>query len=535
MSLLKSQINPASPEFQANAAAMKALNDELIEKRTEAATGGSEKSRQRHIDRGKLLPRERVNQLLDHGTPFLELGGLAANGMYSGDIHAAGVITGIGQVSGRQCMIVCNDATIKGGTYFPLTVKKHLRAQEIALENHLACIYLVDSGGANLPNQTDVFPDRDHFGRIFFNQANLSARGIAQIACVMGSCTAGGAYVPAMSDETVIVGEQGTIFLGGPPLVKAATGEVVSAEDLGGADVHTRVSGVADHYARDDTHALAIVRDIVANLGPQPRNEVCMKKVAEPQFPVSDLDGTIPQSFTKPYEVREVIARLVDDSQFSEFKKNYGTTLVTGFAHIWGIPVGIIANNGILYSESAQKGAHFIELCCQRNIALLFLQNVSGFMVGSKYESGGIAKDGAKLVTAVACAKVPKITVIIGGSFGAGNYGMCGRAYSPRFLFMWPNARISVMGGEQAASVLATVKRDNIEASGKSWSEVEEEEFKQPIREQYEQEGNPYHATARLWDDGIIMPSETRNVLGLAFSATLNAPRQETKFGVFRM
>ena len=535
MSILNSQVKPSSPEFQANAAAMQTLVDELQEKRQQTALGGSPGSRQRHIDRGKLLPRQRVNQLLDVGTPFLELGGLAANGMYSGDINAAGVITGIGQVSGRQCMIICNDATIKGGTYFPLTVKKHLRAQEIALENHLPCIYLVDSGGANLPNQTEVFPDREHFGRIFYNQANMSARGIAQIACVMGSCTAGGAYVPAMSDETVIVRQQGTIFLAGPPLVKAATGEVVTAEDLGGAEIHTRTSGVADHYAHDDTHALEIVKVIVSGLGKQPRADIDIKEIEQPKFSIDDLNGAVPVSLSKPYDVREVIARLVDGSKFSEFKKNYGETLVTGFAHIWGMPVGILANNGILYSQSAQKGAHFIELCCKRKIPLLFLQNISGFMVGSKYEAGGIAKDGAKLVNAVACAKVPKVTIIIGGSFGAGNYGMCGRAYSPRFLFTWPNSRTSVMGGEQAASVLATVKRDNIEAAGKSWSQVEEEEFKQPIREQYETEGNPFYATSRLWDDGIITPAETRNVLGLAFSATLNAPIEETEFGVFRM
>ena len=535
MGVLNSQVKVSSPEFQSNMNSMRELIKELHDKRQVAALGGAEKSRQRHLDRGKLLPRQRVNQLLDAGTPFLELGGLAANGMYDGNINAAGVITGIGQVSGRQCMIVCNDATIKGGTYYPMTVKKHLRAQEIALENRLPCIYLVDSGGANLPNQTEVFPDRDHFGRIFFNQANLSAKGIAQIACVMGSCTAGGAYVPAMSDETVIVRQQGTIFLAGPPLVKAATGEVVTAEELGGADTHTRISGVADHYALDDTHALEIVREIISNLGQGEKAAIDIQDVEEPKYPIEELDGAVPVSLSKPYDVREVISRLVDGSKFSEFKTNYGETLVTGFAHIWGIPVGIIANNGILYSESAQKGAHFVELCCKRKIPLLFLQNVSGFMVGSKYEAGGIAKDGAKLVNAVACAKVPKITVIIGGSFGAGNYGMCGRAYSPRFLFTWPNSRTSVMGGEQAASVLATVKRDNIESAGGNWSEVEEEEFKQPIREQYETEGNPYYATARLWDDGIITPSETRNVLGLAFSATLNAPVEETSFGIFRM
>jgi len=534
MGLLKSQIKPSSPEFQANTLAMNQLVEELQQTRSEIALGGSENSRQRHTERGKLLPRQRVNQLLDPGTPFLELGTLAANNMYSGDINGAGLITGIGQVSGRQCMIVCNDATIKGGTYYPMTVKKHLRAQEIAQENYLPCIYLVDSGGANLPHQTEVFPDREHFGRIFYNQANMSAKGIAQIACVMGSCTAGGAYVPAMSDEAVIVGKQGTIFLAGPPLVKAATGEIVSAEDLGGADVHTRISGVADHYAHDDTHALEIVREIIANLGDD-SPETFHDEIQEPSVPLEELNGVVPVSLTKPYDVREVIARLIDGSQFSEFKKNYGETLVTGFAQIWGMKIGILANNGILFSQSAQKGAHFIELCCKRNIPLLFLQNISGFMVGSKYEAGGIAKDGAKLVNAVACAKVPKITVIIGGSFGAGNYGMCGRAYSPRFLFTWPNSRTSVMGGEQAASVLATVKRDKLEAAGKSWSQVEEEEFKQPVREQYEAEGNPYYATARLWDDGIITPAETRNVLGLAFSVTRNGPVEKTDFGIFRM
>ena len=539
MAVLKSQIKPTSPQFQSNAAQMQILIDELVTKRQEAALGGSQKSRERHLERGKLLPRQRVNQLLDTGAPFLELGGLAAGGMYDDQINGAGIITGIGQVSGRQCMIVCNDATIKGGTYYPLTVKKHLRAQEIAAQNHLPCIYLVDSGGANLPNQTEVFPDRDHFGRIFYNQANMSAKGIAQIACVMGSCTAGGAYVPAMSDETVIVGKQGTIFLAGPPLVKAATGEVVSAEDLGGAEIHTRTSGVADHYAHDDNHALEIVREIIANLGPVDAAVLTDKNFDEPVFAVSELKGIIPDTLSKPYDVREVIARLVDGSRFSEFKKTFGETLVTGFAEIWGQRVGILANNGILYSQSAQKGAHFIQLCCKRNIPLLFLQNISGFMVGSKYEAGGIAKDGAKLVNAVACAQVPKITIIIGGSYGAGNYGMCGRAYSPRFLFTWPNSRTSVMGSEQAASVLATIKREKIEAAGEKWSQVEEEEFKQPIREQFDAEGNPYYATARLWDDGIITPDETRNVLGLAFSVTMIAQKTtstpQTSFGVFRM
>jgi 3-methylcrotonyl-CoA carboxylase beta subunit len=455
--------------------------------------------------------------------------------MYEDAIHGAGIITGIGRVEGREVMIVCNDSTIKGGTYYPMTVKKHLRAQEVARENRLPCIYLVDSGGANLPHQTEVFPDREHFGRIFYNQATLSSLGIPQIACVMGSCTAGGAYVPAMSDETIIVRRQGTIFLGGPPLVKAATGEVVSAEDLGGADVHARQSGVADHYATDDVHALAIARRIVGTLNTRKSIEIDIAEPVEPKYAIEDLDAIVPTDLKKQYDIREVIARLVDGSEFDEFKRLYGTTLVTGFARIWGMPVGIIANNGILFSESAQKGAHFIELCCQRRIPLLFLQNISGFMVGRQYEAGGIAKDGAKLVTAVACAQVPKITLLVGGSFGAGNYGMCGRAYSPRFLFTWPNSRISVMGGEQAASVLATVRRDNIEADSKAWSTEEEESFKAPIRDRYEQEGSPYYATARLWDDGIILPSETRRVLALAFSAALNAPVPETKFGVFRM
>ncbi|WP_321505695.1 carboxyl transferase domain-containing protein [Breoghania sp.] len=514
---------------------MGALVAELMARRAEAALGGNERSRERHVGRGKLLPRERVTRLLDPGAAFLELSPLAANGMYEDAIHGAGLITGIGRVSGRECMIVCNDATIKGGTYYPMTVKKHLRAQEIAMENRLPCIYLVDSGGANLPNQTDVFPDRDHFGRIFYNQANMSAAGIPQIAVVMGSCTAGGAYVPAMSDETIIVRQQGTIFLAGPPLVKAATGEEVSAEDLGGADVHTRVSGVADHYAVDDDQALAMARRAVANLNTVKRIEADLSAPHDPLYDPAELDGVVPADLRKQFDIREVIARLVDGSEFDEFKKLYGTTLVTGFARIFGMPVGIVANNGILFSESALKGAHFVELCCQRGIPLLFLQNITGFMVGRDYEAGGIAKDGAKLVTAVACANVPKITVIVGGSYGAGNYGMCGRAYSPRFLFMWPNARISVMGGEQAASVLATVRRDNIEADGGSWSAEAEEAFKAPIRERYEAEGNPYHATARLWDDGVIAPSETRRVLALAFSACLNAPVEPTKFGIFRM
>lgn len=535
MAVLASSVATTSEEFKANAAAMSALVEDLHAARAKAASGGPERSRERHLGRGKLLPRDRVMQLLDPGTPFLELAPMAAWEMYGGDIHAAGVITGIGRISGRECMIVCNDATIKGGTYYPMTVKKHLRAQEIARQNRLPCIYLVDSGGANLPQHTEVFPDKEHFGRIFYNQATLSAEGIPQIACVMGSCTAGGAYVPAMSDETIIVRKQGTIFLGGPPLVKAAIGEEVSAEDLGGADVHARESGVADHYALDDNHALAIVRQIAAGLNFTKSPDITIREPVEPKFDASEIGGIVPPTFAKPYDVREIIARTVDGSEFDEFKKLYGTTLVTGFAHIWGIPVGIIANNGILYGESARKGAHFIELCCQRRIPLLFLQNISGFMVGRKYEAGGIARDGAKMVTAVACANVPKVTVIIGGSFGAGNYGMCGRGYSPRFMFSWPNSRISVMGGEQAASVLATVKRDNIEAGGGSWSQKEEDAFKAPILEKFEEEGHPYYATARIWDDGVIAPQETRTVLGLAFSACLNAPVEETKFGVFRM
>jgi 3-methylcrotonyl-CoA carboxylase beta subunit len=514
---------------------MRALADELQTRRAQAAEGGPQRARERHVSRGKLLPRDRVMRLLDPGSPFLELSPLAAFGMYDDAIHGAGLITGIGRVEGRECVIVCNDSTIKGGTYYPMTVKKHLRAQEIARENRLSCIYLVDSGGANLPHQTEVFPDREHFGRIFFNQATLSSLGIPQIAVVMGSCTAGGAYVPAMSDETIIVKGQGTIFLGGPPLVKAATGEVVSAEDLGGADVHARKSGVADHMAADDAHALSLARRIVANLNTRKSVDIPLLAPREPKLSSSELDGIVPTDLRKQVDAREIISRLVDASEFDEFKALYGTTLVTGFAHLSGIPVGILANNGILFSESALKAAHFIELCCQRRIPLLFLQNISGFMVGRDYEAGGIAKDGAKMVTAVACAQVPKITLIVGGSFGAGNYGMCGRAYGPRFLFTWPNARISVMGGEQAASVLATVRRENIEAEGKTWSAADEETFKAPIRAQYENEGNPYYATARLWDDGIILPSETRRVLSLAFSVALNAPVPRTGFGVFRM
>ena len=532
---LASNIDTRSTEFSDNAARMRALADELKAKRAEAALGGPQRARERHAARGKILPRDRVMRLLDPGSPFLELSPLAANGMYDDAIYGAGLITGIGRIEGRECVIVCNDSTIKGGTYYPMTVKKHLRAQEIARENRLPCVYLVDSGGANLPHQTEVFPDREHFGRIFYNQATLSSLGIPQIAVVMGSCTAGGAYVPAMSDETIIVKGQGTIFLGGPPLVKAATGEVVSAEDLGGADVHTRKSGVADHMAADDAHALSLARRIVANLNTRKAVDIPLLPAREPKYDAAELDGIVPSDLRKQVDAREIIARLVDGSEFDEFKTLYGTTLVTGFAHLSGIPVGILANNGILFSESALKAAHFIELCCQRRIPLLFLQNISGFMVGRDYEAGGIAKDGAKMVTAVACAQVPKVTLIVGGSFGAGNYGMCGRAYGPRFLFTWPNARISVMGGEQAASVLATVRRDNIEAEGKTWSAAEEDAFKAPIRAQYEAEGNPYYATARLWDDGIVLPGETRRVLALAFSAALNAPVPATRFGVFRM
>jgi 3-methylcrotonyl-CoA carboxylase beta subunit len=532
---IATSVDTASKEFCANQAAMRALVAELETRRAKAAEGGPPRARERHIARGKLLPRERVTALIDPGTPFLELSPLAASGMYDDDINAAGIITGVGRISGRECVIVCNDSTIKGGTYYPMTVKKHLRAQEVARDNRLPCIYLVDSGGANLPHQTEVFPDREHFGRIFYNQATMSAAGVSQIAVVMGSCTAGGAYVPAMSDQTIIVRNQGTIFLGGPPLVKAATGEVVTAEELGGAEVHAKKSGVADYLAENDRHALALCRQIVANLNTKKTIDIPLVKPSEPKYDTSELDGIVPADLKKQYDVREVIARLVDGSGFDEFKALYGTTLVTGFAHIHGIPVGILGNNGILFSESALKATHFIELCCQRRVPLLFLQNIAGFMVGRDYEAGGIAKDGAKMVTAVACAQVPKITVIVGGSYGAGNYGMCGRGFGPRFLFTWPNARISVMGGEQAASVLATVRRDNIEAEGKKWSAAEEEEFKQPIRAQYEAEGNPYYATARLWDDGIITPAETRRVLGLCFSVALNAPIPETKFGVFRM
>ncbi len=535
MSLLKSSVNRSSEEFRKNGEVMTALVEDLRDKVSQIKQGGGEKARKKHTERGKLLPRERIRNLLDVGSPFMELSQFAAWGMYGGDIAAAGIITGIGRVSGRECMIVANDATVKGGTYFPITVKKHLRAQEIAEANHLPCIYLVDSGGANLPQQDEVFPDREHFGRIFYNQANMSGKGIPQIAVVMGSCTAGGAYVPAMSDESIIVRNQGTIFLAGPPLVKAATGEVVSAEDLGGADVHCRTSGVTDYYAMNDGHAIAQARRVVAGLNRVKRPDLDVQEPVEPLYPGEELYGIIPTDTRKPYDVREVIARIVDGSELDEFKQLYGPTLVCGFARIWGYPVGVVANNGILFSESAQKGAHFIELCSQRGIPLVFLQNISGFMVGSKYESGGIAKDGAKMVTAVACAKVPKFTVIIGGSFGAGNYGMCGRAYSPRLLWMWPNARISVMGGEQAASVLAQVKRDGMEARGEAWSSAEEDAFKAPIRQQYEEQGHPYYASARLWDDGIIDPADTRMVLGLGISAALNAPPEKTDFGVFRM
>jgi 3-methylcrotonyl-CoA carboxylase beta subunit len=535
MPVIESLIDRRAAGFHTNTETMSGLVADLRERAGATSLGGGKASRDRHVSRGKLLPRDRIQALLDPGSPLLEVGQLAANGMYGDEVPSAGIITGIGRVSGRECMIVCNDATVKGGTYYPVTVKKHLRAQEIASQNRLPCIYLVDSGGANLPNQDDVFPDRDHFGRIFYNQANMSAAGVAQIAVVMGSCTAGGAYVPAMSDEAVIVRGQGTIFLAGPPLVKAATGEIVSAEDLGGADVHCRVSGVADHYAENDAHALGIARGIVAHLNTVKTPSLAMREPVPPRYDPRELYGIVEADRRRPFEVREIIARIVDGSELDEFKRLYGATLVTGFAHIWGMPVGIVANNGILFSESAQKGAHFIELCAQRGIPLVFLQNITGFMVGRKYEVGGIAKDGAKMVTAVATAAVPKFTVIIGGSFGAGNYGMCGRAYSPRFLWMWPNARISVMGGEQAASVLATVRRDNMEARGQSWPLDEEEAFKAPIREQYETQGNPYYATARLWDDGIIDPADTRRVLGLSLSASLNAPIEPTRFGLFRM
>ncbi len=529
------QLNPLSADFQANAAAMQTLVDDLAAQVAKVFEGGGEAARAKHLARGKLLPRDRVQMLLDPGTPFLELAPLAALNMYDNAAPGAGLIAGIGRVSGIDCMVVCNDATVKGGTYYPLTVKKHLRAQEVAQQNHLPCIYLVDSGGANLPNQDEVFPDRDHFGRIFYNQAQMSAHGIAQIAVVMGSCTAGGAYVPAMSDESIIVKDQGTIFLGGPPLVKAATGEVVTAEDLGGGDVHTRLSGVADHLAQNDLHALKLARTAVQNLNKNKAPALTDQAPIAPESGAKELYGVIPVDTRKPFDVREIIARIVDGSEFDEFKARYGPTVVTGFARIEGMQVGIIANNGILFSESALKATHFIELCCQRKVPLIFLQNITGFMVGRKYENEGIARNGAKMVTAVATANVPKFTIIIGGSFGAGNYGMCGRAFSPRFLWMWPNARISVMGGDQAAGVLATVKRDGIELKGGQWSADEEEAFKAPIRRQYEDQGHPYYATARLWDDGVIDPADTRRVLALGLSAARNAPIEDTKFGLFRM
>jgi 3-methylcrotonyl-CoA carboxylase beta subunit len=535
MQVIKSQINPRSEEFRANAQRMRELVDDLRAKTAQVAQGGGESARQKHVARGKLLPRDRIEHLIDPGSPFLEIGQLAALDMYDNEAPCAGVIAGIGRVQGQECLIIANDATVKGGTYYPMTVKKHLRAQEIAEQNNLPCIYLVDSGGGYLPKQDDVFPDRDHFGRIFFNQANMSAKGIPQIAIVMGSCTAGGAYVPAMSDETVIVKKQGTIFLGGPPLVKAATGEIVSVEDLGGGDVHTRISGVADHLAENDSHALFLARRIVASFNRTKPHSVKLEPVEEPLYDLEEIYGVIPTDTRKPYDVREIIARLVDGSRFDEFKARYGPTLVTGFAHLYGIPVGIVANNGILFGESALKGAHFIELCAQRGVPLLFLQNITGFMVGRKYENEGIAKHGAKMVTAVATAQVPKLTMVIGGSYGAGNYGMCGRAYSPRFMYMWPNSRISVMGGEQAASVLATVKRDGIEGKGGNWSAEDEASFKTPIREQFELQGHPFYATARLWDDGIVDPAQARRVLGLSLATTLHAPIAPTRFGVFRM
>jgi 3-methylcrotonyl-CoA carboxylase beta subunit len=535
MTVLRSHISPSSEEFKANRAAMTEAIATIEDAVRLAAAGGGETARERHVSRGKLLPRDRLATLIDPGTPFLEVGATAAYGMYNDDAPGAGLITGIGRISGRECMIVCNDPTVKGGTYYPLTVKKHLRAQEIAAENRLPCVYLVDSGGANLPNQDEVFPDRDHFGRIFYNQANMSAAGIPQIAVVMGSCTAGGAYVPAMSDEAIIVEKQGTIFLAGPPLVRAATGEVVSAEDLGGADVHTRLSGVADHLARDDAHALALARRAVSALN---REKPWTVERIEPEPPLYDpeeIAGIVPADLKTPYEIREVVARLVDGSRFDEFKARFGTTLVCGFAHVHGIPVGIVANNGVLFSESAVKGAHFVELCAQRRIPLVFLQNITGFMVGRKYETEGIAKHGAKLVTAVATVKVPKITMLVGGSFGAGNYGMCGRAFSPRFLWTWPNSRISVMGGEQAAGVLSSVRGEALRRSGKPWSEEEEARFRQPVLDLFERQSHPLYASARLWDDGVIDPRKSRDVLALSLSAALNAPIEETRFGLFRM
>ena len=535
MPAIRSQVDPRSPEFRDNAAQLESLVADLKQRLEAVAAGGGEKARAKHTERGKLLARERIRALLDPGSPFLELSPLAAGGMYEDQAPCAGVVAGIGRVHGQEIMVVANDATVKGGTYFPITVKKHLRAQEIALENRLPCIYLVDSGGAFLPLQDEVFPDKEHFGRIFYNQARLSGASIPQVAIVMGSCTAGGAYVPAMCDESVIVREQGTIFLGGPPLVKAATGEVVDAESLGGAEVHCSVSGVTDHFAEDDRHALEIGRNIAAHFNRKKQVQLAVREPREPLYDAREIYGIVPKDTRRPFDIREIVARIVDASEFEEFKARYGKTLVCGFAHIHGYPVGIVANNGILFAESALKGAHFIELCNQRDIPLVFLQNITGFMVGRKYENAGIAKDGAKMVTAVACSHVPKFTVIIGGSFGAGNYAMCGRGYQPRFLWTWPNARISVMGGEQAASVLATVKRDGLEAAGKAWSKEEEEAFKSPIRDQYERQGNPYYATARLWDDGVIDPADTRRVLGLAISATLNAPIEKGRFGVFRM
>ncbi|CAD0183530.1 Methylmalonyl-CoA carboxyltransferase 12S subunit [Ruegeria sp. THAF57] len=533
---LTSKAMPASEGFKANRSAHLDALAQISEAAEAARMGGGEKSRARHESRGKMLPRRRVANLLDAGSPFLEIGATAAHGMYWGAAPCAGVIAGIGRVQGREVMVVCNDATVKGGTYYPMSVKKHLRAQEIAEENHLPCIYLVDSGGANLPNQDEVFPDRDHFGRIFYNQARMSAKGIAQIAVVMGSCTAGGAYVPAMSDVTIIVKEQGTIFLAGPPLVKAATGEVVSAEDLGGGDVHTRLSGVADYLAEDDAHALALARRAVGSLGGAGlKPGLRFEAVEEPAYDPEEILGVVPADLRTPYDIREVIARLVDGSRFDEFKPRFGETLVTGFAHVKGCPVGIIANNGVLFSEAAQKGAHFVELCSQRKTPLVFLQNITGFMVGRKYENEGIARHGAKMVTAVATTSVPKITMLVGGSFGAGNYGMAGRAYQPRFLWTWPNSRISVMGGEQAAGVLATVKRDGIERQGGTWSPEEEAEFKRPTLDMFEEQSHPLYASARLWDDGIIDPRKSRDVLALSLSAALNAPIEETRFGVFRM
>lgn len=535
MAVIKSQISVNSEQFRANVAAHEALIATVSAATEAARAGGGEAASARHVARGKALPRERVARLLDPGSPFLEVGGIAAHCLYDGAAPGAGVIAGVGRVAGREIMVVCNDATVKGGTYFPITVKKHLRAQEIAEQNHLPCVYMVDSGGANLPNQDEVFPDRDHFGRIFFNQANMSAKGIPQIAVVMGSCTAGGAYVPAMSDVTIIVRKQGTIFLAGPPLVKAATGEVVSAEDLGGGDVHTRLSGVADYLADDDVHAVALAREVVAGLNRTKPRPLDTQSPEDPAYDPGEILGVVPGDMKTPYDIREVIARIVDGSRFDEFKARYGTTLVCGFAHVMGMPIGIIANNGVLFSESSLKAAHFVELCSQRKTPLVFLQNVTGFMVGQQYESGGIAKDGAKLVTAVATTQVPKITLLVGGSFGAGNYGMCGRAYSPRFLWTWPNSRISVMGGEQAAGVLATVRRDAIEREGGTWSAEEEAAFKQPTIDMFEEQSHPLYASARLWDDGIIDPRKTREVLALSLSAALNAPIPETRFGVFRM